>query len=118
MGSGIVLGLSLAGNVIFFSVITPLTVVFIATIVINMGQVKIPNKLPSFLTNWDFLPLWMHSLEPMDWFLRYICCGLRCFASCDDIEAQVENEDAATGHPATPPNSPLRRLNSIKARLR
>ena len=118
---GIVLGLSLAGNVIFFSVITPLTLLFIATIVINVAQVKIPNKLPGFLTNWDFLPLWMHSLEPMDWFLRYLCCGLRCFESC--VDHDVEAAEAAAGQnggqePATPPNSPRRRLNSIKARLR
>ena len=42
----IVIGLSLAGNVIFFSVITPALIIFLGAIFINVAQVKIPHKLP------------------------------------------------------------------------
>eukprot|EP00093_Oithona_nana_P003078 03078.XXX_87144_86775_1 [CDS] Oithona nana genome sequencing. len=31
--------------------------------------------LPSFLLNWDFVPLWMRSLAPYDeYFKRNVCC--------------------------------------------
>lgn len=96
----IVIGLSLAGNVIFFSVITPALIIFLGVIFINVAQVKIPHKLPEFLTNWDFLPLWMHSLDPLDNLLRYICCG---FSFCNKYAGvQKTNDDDC---PATPPNS-------------
>ena len=46
-------------------------------------QNKKPNWLPSILRNWNFLPLWMHSLDPVDAFLRLAgstlcgCCAER-----------------------------------------
>lgn len=99
---GIVLGLSLAGNVIFFSIITPVMGLFILAIILNVAQVKMPNQLPMLLKNWDFLPLWMHSLEPMDWFLRTITCGFYCCSTkYDEVSEQPRNDD----YPPTPPNS-------------
>ena len=94
------LTMAVAGNVIFFSVITPALIIFLGVIFINVAQVKIPHKLPEFLTNWDFLPLWMHSLDPLDNLLRYICCG---FSFCNKYAGvQKTNDDDC---PATPPNS-------------
>jgi sodium-dependent phosphate cotransporter len=44
----------------------PLVVIFIFILIINVLQKRMPNLLPSKLRSWEFLPLWMHSLKPMD----------------------------------------------------
>ncbi|XP_037503105.1 sodium-dependent phosphate transport protein 2B-like, partial [Rhipicephalus sanguineus] len=36
-----------------------------------MIQDKAPDLLPVLLQSWDFLPLWMHSLAPMDRFFKH-----------------------------------------------
>lgn len=59
-------GLSVAGNVVLFSVLGPLAIILVAIIVLNILQVKKPEWLPNVLKNWEFLPPWMHSLDPMD----------------------------------------------------
>ena len=97
---GIVLGLSLAGNVIFFSVVTPILVLFLVAILLNIAQAKYPEKLPEWLSNWDFLPLWMHSLDPLDELLRTLCCG---FSWCKKYSGVKNENDEEL--PATPPNS-------------
>lgn len=61
-----VLGLSVAGIAVLFGVIGPTAIVILFVIVTNILQAKKPNWLPSVLRNWDFLPLWMHSLDPID----------------------------------------------------
>ncbi|KAL1433374.1 hypothetical protein MTO96_012669 [Rhipicephalus appendiculatus] len=38
---------------------------------INVLQEKAPDLLPVLLQSWDFLPLWMHSLAPMDRFFKH-----------------------------------------------
>ncbi len=96
----IVLGLSLAGNVIFFCITIPIMILAMGTVALNVAQTQMPQCLPQVLANWDFLPLWMHSLEPMDWLLRTICCGFVC---CKDRYDGVKKEDDEC--PATPPNS-------------
>ena len=66
-------GLSLAGSaaVITVSVIVGLALIFV--LVVNHFQKKSPGSLPKVLRTWEFLPLWMHSLEPLD---RAICAPL------------------------------------------
>ena len=44
----------------------PLVAIFVIILIINAMQKKCPDYLPKLLRNWDFLPLWMHSLKPMD----------------------------------------------------
>ena len=61
-----ILGLSVAGIAVLFGVIGPTAIVIFFVIVTNILQAKKPNWLPSVLRNWDFLPLWMHSLDPID----------------------------------------------------
>ena len=37
-----------------------------------MLQSHKPNLLPKWLKNWNVLPLWMRSLEPLDKRIKYI----------------------------------------------
>jgi len=72
-------GLSLA-------VIVPLVIVLVLVlttlgfvIIINMLQARKPDLLPAKLRTWEFLPLFMRSLEPMD---RLICAPLGKACPC------------------------------------
>ena len=75
----IVLALSLAGTGVFFSVTIPVALALAAIVIVNLMQRNLRAKewLPAFLRNWNFLPLWMRSLDPLDSVLRKIsgmCC--------------------------------------------
>ncbi len=48
-------------------------------LVVNLLQEKRPSLLPSFLRSWNFLPLCLRSLEPMDRVIRRIACCSKCF---------------------------------------
>ena len=61
-----VFGLSLANQVVLYiGVIIPLAIVFIS-VIINVIQQNKSKWLPEKLQDWEFLPLWMHSLRPYD----------------------------------------------------
>ncbi|KAM5192519.1 sodium-dependent phosphate transport protein 2B isoform 1-T1 [Mantella aurantiaca] len=79
-----VFGLSIAGWQILVGVCVPIVFVIIVIIIINILQSKCPRVLPNFLKTWDFLPLWMHSLEPWDsWITQAtLFCGRRCCCCC------------------------------------
>ena len=59
-------GLSVAGIPVLFGILGPIVIISLTVLVINILQVKKNHWLPGILTDWDFLPLWMHSLDPMD----------------------------------------------------
>ena len=63
-----VFALSVAGSFIFLAVTLPLLVSIFLIVVINLFQrsSRLRNVLPPFLRNWNFLPLFMHSLAPWD----------------------------------------------------
>merc|ERR1712098_133106 len=59
-------GLSMAGpNPIYLVIILLLIVIIFAVTVSNL-QISHPTLLPTLLQNWNFLPLWLHSLDPWD----------------------------------------------------
>lgn len=73
--------LSTAGGVVFVAVGGPLLLTFILVIAINLLQRKRRNWLPPALQTWDWLPLWMHSLDPLDHQITRL--GKKCgFLSC------------------------------------
>jgi hypothetical protein len=42
---------------------------------LNVLQNKIPNRLPVILRTWEFLPIFMRSLEPYDRIMtKLLCC--------------------------------------------
>lgn len=71
---GFILSVSLAGQTTFLIVMVPLMTLFFLAVVINILQVKCPTILPPIFMNWNFLPIWMHSLEPYDGVMRNLLC--------------------------------------------
>ncbi|XP_017341723.1 sodium-dependent phosphate transport protein 2A isoform X1 [Ictalurus punctatus] len=73
----LVFGLSLAGWHAMLGVGAPFAGVATFIILVNLLQSHSPTHLPRCLRNWDFLPLWMHSLKPMDKLITKataLCC--------------------------------------------
>ncbi|XP_070546832.1 sodium-dependent phosphate transport protein 2B-like [Ptychodera flava] len=70
---GIVFALSIAGWQYLAAVGIPTLTSFLIIVFINVLQVKAPKCLPKKLRNWDWLPKWMHSLEPLDTVLTKLC---------------------------------------------
>lgn len=78
---GIVMGLSF-GPIWLLATVVILAIVIVLTIVaINAMQEKKPHWLPAKLRSWDFLPLWMHSLKPLDAIISKLCF---CCTCCKD----------------------------------
>ena len=68
--------------------------VFLFVVVVNTFQTRKPDALPEILKTWEFLPLWMRSLGPMD---RVICapiCGMCCKKK--SIGATTPSSDSTT----------------------
>lgn len=91
-----VFGLSLAGWPVLLGVCLPLFALFIAVVVINIMQKRRPHSLPEKLQNWDFLPTWLHSLEPWDNVLMASLsfCGKHCCGFCKCCKVGAEQEGA------------------------
>merc|ERR1711998_423548 len=66
----VIMGISIASTAAVIVVITIALIIIISICIINVMQKRKPQWLPAKLQNWEFLPLWMRSLEPMD---RVMC---------------------------------------------
>lgn len=62
----LVFGLSMAGWKVMTGIGVPVIMVVIFVATVNMLQARRPGCLPLRLQNWDFLPAWMTSLQPLD----------------------------------------------------
>ena len=95
---GVVMALSLAGTVALMVILVPLIILLFVIIIINVMQNKRPQWLPRILKNWNFLPLWMHSLDPVDKFLRKAgsslcgCCAERFSFLAVRPDAKIEGK--------------------------
>jgi solute carrier family 34 (sodium-dependent phosphate cotransporter) len=71
----LVLGLSLAdaNGIVLISVLGVVIVITVVAGIINLMQNKWPKVLPEWLRTWNFLPLFMHSLEPYDRLISKVC---------------------------------------------
>jgi sodium-dependent phosphate cotransporter len=90
---GFVLIISMAGPVCFLIVAVPLLVTLLLVVIVNVMQVKAARFLPSLLRTWDFLPLWLHSLDPIDaalWRVYESCCC--CCAKYRHVATDDEEE--------------------------
>nr|XP_056711626.1 sodium-dependent phosphate transport protein 2B [Euleptes europaea] len=103
----VVFGLSIAGWPYLVGVCVPILALLVVVIVINVLQAKWPHLLPQKLRNWDFLPRWMHSLQPCDNVItsmtsacgRYCCCCCKCCQGKNaDQEAKEKPTKAPEGH--------------------
>ncbi|XP_002741835.2 sodium-dependent phosphate transport protein 2B-like [Saccoglossus kowalevskii] len=76
---GLVFALSVAGWQYLVAFGVPILTIATLAILISVLQVKAPKCLPHFLRTWDFLPKWMHSLEPFDRVVnRMFSCCRKC----------------------------------------
>lgn len=74
------LALSFAGDVVFISVLVLLSVVVLTVAVISILQKsRFRYSLPVTLRSWNWLPLWLRSLEPMDKFFQWLFSPLKQF---------------------------------------
>ncbi|XP_051020810.1 sodium-dependent phosphate transport protein 2B [Acomys russatus] len=112
-----VFGLSLAGWPVLVGVGVPIILVLLLVVCLRMLQSRCPRALPLKLRDWNFLPLWMHSLKPWDnvislattCFQKRCCCCCRvccrvccmvcgckccrCSKCCRDMEEGEEEQD-------------------------
>ena len=59
-------GLSLAGPIPLYTFIIFILTTIIFSVTVTNFQTSAPSYLPRKLQNWNFLPIWLHSLEPWD----------------------------------------------------
>ncbi|XP_053433624.1 sodium-dependent phosphate transport protein 2B-like [Nycticebus coucang] len=89
-----VFGLSLAGWPVLVGVGAPILFVLLLVVCLKLLQSRCPRVLPKKLQNWNFLPLWMHSLKPWDSVISSVTslCQRRCRCSkcCEDLEEGQE----------------------------
>ncbi|XP_062964429.1 sodium-dependent phosphate transport protein 2B [Cynocephalus volans] len=80
----VVFGLSLAGWQVLVGVGVPIIFLILLVLGIRLLQARCPRVLPTKLQNWNFLPLWMHSLKPWDTLISLLtsCCQTRCCLCC------------------------------------
>ncbi|KAI2668682.1 Sodium-dependent phosphate transport protein 2B [Labeo rohita] len=89
----VVFGLSLAGWKVLVGVLVPIVAILLFAIIVNIIQNHKPQWLPSALRSWDFLPLWVHSLEPWDRVVTIMAARCCCCCKC----CNVTEEDEETG---------------------
>jgi len=71
-----ILSVSMLGQTVFLIIIIPMFVLFLLVVLVNLAQHHRRSSLPTFLQTWDFLPEWMHSLDPLDRIIsRMSCCA-------------------------------------------
>ncbi len=107
-----------AGLTVMYSVLGTIAILAGAVFLINLLQDHYPGVLLPFLRTWDFLPLWMRSLEPADGLVKRIsCCSSCCMAQgggecCEAIqqtcqEVRRDVEAAAAAAPSDPEKESL-----------
>ncbi|XP_074129207.1 sodium-dependent phosphate transport protein 2B-like isoform X2 [Sminthopsis crassicaudata] len=77
-----VFGLSLAGLPYLMGVGIPIIVVVFVVLSMNFLQSHCPQILPKKLQTWDFLPLWMRSLQPWDELVSLMMSCLQLRGCC------------------------------------
>uniref|UniRef100_A0A8D0U238 Sodium-dependent phosphate transport protein 2A n=1 Tax=Sus scrofa TaxID=9823 RepID=A0A8D0U238_PIG len=73
----LVFGISMAGWQAMVGVGAPFGALLAFVVLVNMLQSRSPGHLPKWLQTWDFLPRWMHSLQPLDRLIARatLCCA-------------------------------------------
>ncbi|XP_015267984.1 PREDICTED: sodium-dependent phosphate transport protein 2A [Gekko japonicus] len=72
----LVFGLSMAGWRVLIGVGAPFLSLLSFVAFVNIMQSQSPGRLPRWLQTWEFLPYWLHSLQPMDAVITraMLCC--------------------------------------------
>eukprot|EP00096_Caligus_rogercresseyi_P012637 TRINITY_DN5358_c0_g1_i2.p1 TRINITY_DN5358_c0_g1~~TRINITY_DN5358_c0_g1_i2.p1 ORF type:complete len:565 (-),score=167.33 TRINITY_DN5358_c0_g1_i2:76-1770(-) len=92
----LVFGLSLSGPLALYGVLGPVFALFSLVGLINVLQAKAPRVLPPFLRHWEWLPLPLRSLRPLDNFIRrhLLCCSCArsLFETPQELPLALEEE--------------------------
>ncbi|GFN92273.1 sodium-dependent phosphate transport protein 2b [Plakobranchus ocellatus] len=92
----LVFALSFAGWIYLGVVGAPILIFFLIIVSINILQKKKAEILPVKLRNWDFLPLWCHSLKPVDNLIE-LTCRCRCCRALNQTHGTSDNIDENDG---------------------
>ncbi|KAF3828372.1 hypothetical protein GH733_005069 [Mirounga leonina] len=73
----LVFGVSMAGWRAMVGVGAPFGALLAFVVLVSVLQNRSPSHLPKWLQTWDFLPRWMHSLQPLDRLITRatLCCA-------------------------------------------
>ncbi|XP_043559928.1 sodium-dependent phosphate transport protein 2A-like isoform X5 [Chiloscyllium plagiosum] len=109
----LIFGLSMAGWQVLIGVGAPFVGILVFIGIVNVLQTRRPGYLPKKLQSWDFLPIWMHSLKPMDRVVTNaaLCCTDHCVCadktesqegvSCSEKSPQLKMKAACDSPPIT-----------------
>ncbi|KAG8128410.1 hypothetical protein E2320_015252 [Naja naja] len=97
----LVFGLSVAGWQVLVGVGAPFLILLACVAVINIMQSRSPDRLPGWLQSWDFLPYWLHSLQPLDGLMTRVtaCCAARCSGSQGECKKELPEVKVRRGLP-------------------
>ncbi|XP_069507633.1 sodium-dependent phosphate transport protein 2A isoform X2 [Ambystoma mexicanum] len=103
----LIFGISMAGWQVLVGVGAPFLGLLFFIGAVNFLQSRSPGRLPQRLQTWDFLPLWMHSLQPMDRLITSatLCCTDHCTCSEKRLEEDDEEDDDIIFHPGKSPQA-------------
>uniref|UniRef100_A0A3B4VB76 Sodium-dependent phosphate transport protein 2A n=1 Tax=Seriola dumerili TaxID=41447 RepID=A0A3B4VB76_SERDU len=88
----LVFALSMAGWKVMTGIGVPVVMVIISVATVNMLQARRPHCLPLRLRNWDFLPVWMTSLQPLDNLITRVTLWCRQGRASPTWPERVSNE--------------------------
>lgn len=78
----IVFSLSTLGTTAMIMIGGPIMLLLALVVIFNLLQTYYSAWLPIWLQNWDFLPLWMHSLDPIDRVITKMSEKFGCMNCC------------------------------------
>ena len=93
----LLIALSVADFWAMMSVVIIVLVTVVFVIIVNVLQSRKPSALPKKLRTWDFLPLWLRSLQPYDKFMtKVLLC--KCCRKLDDNNDDEESVSSSISH--------------------
>ncbi|KAM3926887.1 sodium-dependent phosphate transport protein 2A [Leptodactylus fuscus] len=95
----LIFAISMAGWKVLVGVGAPFVGLLLFLGAVNLLQVYNPQWLPIRLQTWDFLPIWMHSLKPMD---RMITSASLCCIDHQTCSKKNEDRDSVLGDERSP----------------
>jgi len=78
-------------------ILISVSIFLIVLIITTLQNFKNGKFLPTFLTTWNFLPRWFHSLEPYDNLLKKNPLFFHCCPTPNEVEDQSDELDSLVG---------------------
>ncbi|KAM4748790.1 sodium-dependent phosphate transport protein 2A-like [Rhinophrynus dorsalis] len=87
----LIFGISMAGWQVLVGVGAPFLGILFFIGAVNLLQIHKPGRLPKRLQTWEFLPIWMHSLKPLDTMITSatFCCTDQC--TCTEKQGDTDS---------------------------